>query len=122
LLNRGTLNSPRWLNIQAIHKDYERQAKRQKLSGTNSRFDRMIETVKMMHHSPVKTSHRHRTRSVGSSTTNYHGVPQTPVAAYEGWDTRSLGKDFAPIKMNAGHTSDLDESLHDASKASLFGS
>jgi hypothetical protein len=82
----------------------------------------MIETVKMMHHSPVKASRRHRTRSVGSSTTSYRDVPQTPADAYEGRGTGSLGKDFASAKMNAGHTSHPDESLHDTFKASLFGS
>jgi hypothetical protein len=94
------------------------------VSGANSRFDGMIETMSMTHRSPLKPTRRHRTRSIGSFSTSYCDFSRTPVDAYDGRRAGPLGKDFTLIKMNAGHASGsavaTDGPLQDASKASRF--
>lgn len=71
--------------------------KRRKTNGLNSRFDRMIETVNVMHHSPTKS--RRRTRSSGSSSASSYDLPKTPLDAYDGLNTGRLGKGFSVIKL-----------------------
>ncbi|TFY63167.1 hypothetical protein EVJ58_g3413 [Rhodofomes roseus] len=78
--------------------------KRRKTTGLNSRFDRMIETVNILHTSPAssKSSHSGRRRRAASSSSASadFDVPRTPVDAYSELHEGRLGADFAVIKMH----------------------
>ncbi|OSX66384.1 hypothetical protein POSPLADRAFT_1053035 [Postia placenta MAD-698-R-SB12] len=90
--------------------------KRRKTDGLNSRFDRMIETVSVLHSSPStssssRTRRRHAASSSSLSATSYD-APKTPVDAYSGFDEGRLGEGFSVIKMRRAHAKDnlLDHS------------
>ncbi|KAH9935604.1 uncharacterized protein B0H18DRAFT_1207171 [Fomitopsis serialis] len=88
--------------------------KRRKTTGLNSRFDRMIETVNILHTSPAssKSSHsgrRRRAASSSSASAAEYDMPRTPVDAYNELHGGRLGADFAVIKMHAGGRERLDE-------------
>lgn len=91
--------SPYCLQSLADKDDYGGGTKRIKVSGLNSRFDRMIEEMNATHRSPTKSGPR-RTRTVSSSSIGTSDPPRTPLDAYSGLKEGRLGKDFALIKMN----------------------
>ena len=92
------------------------------MAGTNSRFDRMIDTMNMTHRIPAKATRRHRPRSIGSSTIGSN-LSRTPVDAYEGLRVGPLGKDLVSIEVNtskAAVSTDDERSSHDASHVRHF--
>ncbi|KAI9572199.1 hypothetical protein HD554DRAFT_1651548 [Boletus coccyginus] len=75
-----------------------RLAKRRRVAGLNTRFDRMIKSVNtMLSHSPA--SSRKRMQSSGTSSVSSHDVPKTPVGAYSCFHPGKLGNDFSILKM-----------------------
>lgn len=99
----------------------EYPAKRRKTMGLNSRFDRMIENVKMSSRSfesdPIAHSRRRgpRPRSTTSSSLTSSDVPKTPVDAYSGLEEGRLGKTFSVLKMKSGRRSHGASDRHDRS-------
>lgn len=75
--------------------------KRRKTLGLNTRFDRMLAQVNVMHsYSSDLKSHRKRVRSSGSSSVSSYDLPKTPVDAYSHLREDKLGGDFSVFKMN----------------------
>ncbi|KAH0827479.1 hypothetical protein J3R83DRAFT_4174 [Lanmaoa asiatica] len=78
-----------------------RPAKRRRVAGLNTRFDRMIKSVNTMlsyrNNSPA--SSRKRIQSSSTSSVSSHDVPKTPVDAYSSLHPGKLGKDFSVLKM-----------------------
>ncbi|OBZ68181.1 hypothetical protein A0H81_11985 [Grifola frondosa] len=75
--------------------------KRRKTCGINLRFDRMIDTVSILHTSPASStlSRRSRRRAASSSSVASYDMPKTPVDAYSGIDNGRLGQGFSVLKM-----------------------
>lgn len=101
-------------------------SKRRKIEGLNSRFDRMLEHVKMMEgQSRVKsiTSSRHsrdRKNSISTSSVSSHALPKMPVDAYSGLEQGRLGQTFSVIKMTHGGSHHRSgESWHEDTEVGL---
>ncbi|KAH7923721.1 hypothetical protein BV22DRAFT_1120653 [Leucogyrophana mollusca] len=74
--------------------------KRRKTSGLNTRFDRMLDKVNVMHtYAPGSSTPRPRARSAGSSSVSSYDVPKTPIDAYSGLSEGRLGSGFSVLKM-----------------------
>lgn len=92
--------------------------RRKTTTGLNSRFDRMMETVNVLHTSPASSissrSHRRRraTSSSSASAAEYE-LPRTPVDAYSELHGGRLGAGFSVMKMR-GHESSTDLGFSDS--------
>ncbi|KZT10632.1 uncharacterized protein LAESUDRAFT_809575 [Laetiporus sulphureus 93-53] len=88
--------------------------KRRKTEGTNSRIDRMMETVNVLYTSPTSSSssryRRPRTFSSSSASAVSYDMPKTPVDAYSGYDEGRLGKEFSVLKMPKSDNPAAEES------------
>ncbi|KAH9847144.1 hypothetical protein C2E23DRAFT_849705 [Lenzites betulinus] len=76
-----------------------RATKRQRTEGMNSRYDRMIQTVNIMHGSPHRrgSDRNTRNRAVSSSSAVSYDLPRTP--AHDIRDGGGLGPGFSTMKM-----------------------
>ncbi|KAJ3551416.1 hypothetical protein NM688_g4716 [Phlebia brevispora] len=75
--------------------------KRRKTAGLNNRFDRMIETVNVIHTADsARSSSRRRRATSGSSSATSFDVPKTPVDMFNVLEGGRLGEDFSVLKMN----------------------
>jgi len=91
------------------------QLKRKRAAGANSRFDRMIEEVDMIHHTSARPARRRRLYSSGSSSISSHDIPKTPLDAYSVLPEGRLGKDFTVIKMRDPLNKTTTNSTHERS-------
>lgn len=75
-------------------------SKRRKTESLNSRFDRMEDTVRLLHTERASLQQRRRrTSSVsGSSSTASYDIPRTPVDAYSSLDDGRVGLEFSTVK------------------------
>ncbi|CAL1707074.1 unnamed protein product [Somion occarium] len=95
--------------------------KRRKTEGLNARFDRMIETVNVVHRSSVdaiKQSRRRRAASSasGSSSTASYDIPKTPVDTYLGHHEGRFGQNVSLATKTQRSSPEWDAA------ASFFGS
>lgn len=84
--------------------------RRKTTTGLNSRFDRMIETVNILHTSPAsskssRSGGRLRAASSSSASAVEFEMPRTPVDAYSEPHGRRLGADFVVMKMRGRESS-----------------
>ncbi|KAI0821626.1 hypothetical protein BC628DRAFT_803595 [Trametes gibbosa] len=99
-----------------------RPPKRQKTEGMNSRYDKMIQTVNMMHGPPHHrgSDRRTRNRAMSSSSATSHELAKTPVQDNRkgGW----LGPSFSALKMRTSGPSASDADMFGADAFSTPGS
>lgn len=65
----------------------------------NSRFDRMIETVNVIHGTQSTSRSKRRRAASGSSSTASYDMPRTPVDVYSALEGGRLGEDFSVLKL-----------------------
>ncbi|KAG9316331.1 hypothetical protein JVU11DRAFT_2362 [Chiua virens] len=77
-----------------------RPAKRRRVAGLNTRFDRMIKSVNTLlsYRTTSPAPSRKRVESSGTSSTSSHDIPKTPVDSYSNHLPGKLGKDFSLLK------------------------
>ncbi len=92
-----------------------RPAKRQRTDGMNSRFDRMIQTVNILHATPNSGTRSRRQRAASSSSAATYDAPRTPVDAYNAFDGGALGENFSVLKMDGPGSSVRDHDPFDRS-------
>ncbi|RPD78051.1 hypothetical protein L226DRAFT_610053 [Lentinus tigrinus ALCF2SS1-7] len=82
-----------------------RSAKRQRTDGMNSHYDRMIQTVNVLHATSTSAARPRRQRAASSSSTTTYDAPPTPVDASTAFDRGALGEDFSVLKMDGPRSS-----------------
>ncbi|KAI8972212.1 hypothetical protein BD414DRAFT_500549 [Trametes punicea] len=85
--------------------DGTKPQKRPRTDGLNARYDRMIQTVNIMHGSLSTSRRSRRERGPSSSSVMSYGVPRIPVGAYSGLCTRRLGQEFSALQMKGPRSS-----------------
>ncbi|KAI9068264.1 hypothetical protein FKP32DRAFT_173430 [Trametes sanguinea] len=91
--------------------DLLRSAKRRRTDGLNDRFDRMIQTVNVMHGSSSMSRRSDRRRIKSTSSATDHGAPQTPVVAYSKVEGGRPGHNVLKMQhsqSSAGHSDMFD--------------
>ncbi|KAI0694008.1 hypothetical protein C8T65DRAFT_58812 [Cerioporus squamosus] len=66
----------------------------------NSRYDRMIQTVNVLHATPASTTRSRRQRAASSSSATTYETPRTPANAYSSFNGGALGEDFSVLEMD----------------------
>lgn len=103
--------------------------RRKTTAGLNSRFDRMMETVNILHTSPAssmssRSGRRNRAASSSSASAADYELPRTPVDAYSQLHGGTLGAGFAVMKMrgreNSEDLSSIDSFARYAFDKTLF--
>ena len=84
----------------------------------NSRYDRMIQTVNVLHTTPTTIVRPPRQRAVSSSSAAAYDSPSTPADAYSAYHGGALGEDFSVLKMDRPRSSVRG---HDPFHRSTFG-
>ncbi|TRM69776.1 hypothetical protein BD626DRAFT_475236 [Schizophyllum amplum] len=115
----GVFSNSRSSAVGPNSRQFVRDAKRRK-TGLNDRFDRMVETMGVMHRSPAKTPKNKKRKPRSSSFSSASEALRTPVDDYHDIQPDNLGKNFSVIKMGTS-TGPVQHSVDDDADARTEG-